>query len=163
MFSYAEEDYLKNNSFINGIFTEIRNLVSNSSETIQPILIMENDGNNVNISRSFDLSMIGKSISETKACYEKLTEMLRQIAGLLRIPHVTDGVPLRFMVSYMYGLLCDRLNVLEHFEEFFNVITIELAKVNGKLLRLKQNNYNVDDSRWESVSSEGDPTVNHQP
>ena len=64
-----------------------------------------------------DCDQLVTSASEAKIRFSKVAGMLVQIAGLLYIPTETDGVPLRTIVSTLYTLLCDRLHLLDRFQE----------------------------------------------
>lgn len=137
---YAEGHLLANNEFLANMFAHWRWLLDNDGQsTLKPIVKLEKsideDGAKkcAFVLRGVDLEEAISTASSAKARFGKVAEMLAQIAGLLHIPRLTDGVPLRYLLSYLYILLLDRLYLLEQFEACLGQLKLNLIQVNAQL------------------------------
>lgn len=137
---YAEGHLLANNEFLANMFAQWRRLLGNEGQsTLKPIVKLkkgiDEDGakKSAFVLRGVDLEEAISTTSSAKARFGKVAEMLVQIAGLLHIPRLTDGVPLRYLLSYLYILLLDRLYLLEQFEACLGQLQLNLIQVNAQL------------------------------
>ena len=162
--SYAEKHYLQNSQLFRTTFDKWRQILDNGL----PLLlhtVTESGGTGDNISTNHPKLMINRKLmnpsmlcdicTKDKVRFTKVADMLAQISGMLRIPHITDGdVRLRFSVSTMYTLLCDRIHLLDQFNAFLTQFKADLALVNEKFAsngyRIKyKGDYNVDYNQQE--------------
>ena len=109
---------MKNNEFFASTFALWRKFLDSADQAeAQPFGLSDRD-----------LKQMSSATSAAKTRFAKVAEILVNIGGLLRIPRITDGVPLRFIISYLYVLLCDRLYLLDRFDVLLGQIKHALVQ-----------------------------------
>lgn len=120
IFSYAEEKYTESSKFFQPIIFKWKQVAAKSEGDVDIQELIEIFPNGV---EQQQIERWSGRVEEIKVDCLKLAEIFYQTSKFLHIPKVTDGCPLRLIISILYTLILDRLDVIEKF-----INTIEQIK-----------------------------------